>query len=114
MGAELTKDLPVGDLQLYDDYVPSLDAGNWHIEVKHTLAKGPSPINTDDLSARQEFVVSAPQFAIDPAEILSQYPPDGSVGKYGEVLANIVLKEPALPWERKIDAAGDSRQPWLA
>jgi hypothetical protein len=109
MATELTQDIPIGDLQFYDNFVPSLDAGNWTIAVSHTL----DGIATGALTATQEFVVSAPQVAMDPSGILNQYPPAGSTGRYGEVLAHIVLNDALLPWERKL-AGSAARQPWLA
>jgi hypothetical protein len=109
---DLSADIPVGDIQLYDNYVPALAAGNWYIHVNQTLQQGQTTVNTDPLAAVQEVVVSAPQFSLDPKEITSQYPPPGSSGRYGEVLPNIVLGEPLLPWERAMNAS--AQQPWLA
>ena len=97
MPNDLSADIPVGDIQLYDNYVPALAAGNWYINVNQTLQQGQTAINSDPLAAVQEVVVSAPQFALDSNEIISQYPPQGSSGRYGEVLPNIVLGEPLLP-----------------
>ena len=114
MANTLTNDLPLGDLQLFDNYVPALTAGNWSIGVTHTVTQSNlTPVNTDPLSAQQTFVVSAPQFAIDPSEIVAQYPPNSSTGLYGQVLPHIVLKEPLLPWERKINDPSNT-EPWLA
>lgn len=106
-------DIPAGDIQLYDDYVPALDAGNWYIQVTHALTKGGTAVNTDALGALQEFIVSAPQFSLDANEILSYYPPPGATGRFGETLPNIVLREPLLPWERSMSGSG-ARQPWVA
>ena len=86
MADDLSADIPVGDIQLYDNYVPALAAGNWYIHVNQTLQQGPTTVKTDPLAAVQEVVVSAPQFSLDPKEITSQYPPPGSSGRYGEVL----------------------------
>src|SRR5262249_36248754 len=60
----------------------------------------------------QKFVVSAPQFAIPPSEVIGKYPPDSSSGRYGEVLPHIILDEPLLPWERT--TSGGEGTPWLA
>ena len=109
----MTNSIPIGDIRLYDNYVPALEAGNWYIEVDHTLVHNSSPVNTDNLKATQEFIVSAPQFSLDPSEVIQQYPPNGSTGRYGEVLANIVLKNPMLPWERAMTDT-THHQPWLA
>ncbi|NTU53916.1 MAG: hypothetical protein HGA97_09520 [Chlorobiaceae bacterium] len=110
----MPNDIPVGDLQLYDNYVPQLEAGNWSVKVEHTLtAKDGKRVNGDTLSAQQEFVVSGPQFSFDPNQVINRYPPSGGTGRYGEVLPHIVLNDPMLPWERKmVDAY--NRQPWIA
>ena len=109
MANQLSKSIPVGDLQLYDNYVPALEAGSWRIEVTHTL----SGVNTGALRATQKFVVSAPRFSLDSTGILNRYPPDGSTGLYGQVLPYIVLKDALLPWERRM-AGSPNVQPWLA
>ena len=107
MANQLTKNIPVGDLQLYDNYVPALEAGTWRIEVNHTL----SGVDTGALGATQKFVVSAPQFSFDSNAVLNQYPPNGSTGLYGQVLPHIVLNDALLPWERRLSS---SPNPWLA
>ncbi|SHM65314.1 hypothetical protein SAMN05444266_109355 [Chitinophaga jiangningensis] len=99
--------LPVGDLQFFDNYVPVLSPGNYFINVTHTLtATGATPF-----TAQQEFVVTAPQFAIDPTQVVNMYPAAGSTGQYGQVLPNIVLNDPSLPWERSMTV---TNTPWLA
>jgi hypothetical protein len=105
----LTTDLPVGDLQFYDNYIPGLIAGHeYRITVGHTL----DGVETGVLSATQHLAVSAPQFAMDTTTVLNQYPPGGSTGQYAHVLPHIVLNDPLLPWERPLRAPG--RPPWLA
>ncbi|MDQ3982848.1 MAG: hypothetical protein M3271_09250 [Actinomycetota bacterium] len=102
-----------GTIEFFDDYVPSLDAGNWYVDVGHTICEDTTTVNDEALTAAQEFVVVAPQFSIDPAAVLNQYPPASSTGRYGEVLPHVVLADPMLPWERKL-ADGSPRCPWLA
>lgn len=109
MATSLTADIPVGDLQFYDNYVPALAAGKWRITVGHTLAG----VDTGQLGATQNLVVSAPQFAMDTTTVLNQYPPAGSTGQYAQVLPHIVLNDPLLPWERALTGSSDT-QPWLA
>jgi hypothetical protein len=102
-------DLPLGDVRLSDNYLPSLDPGTWRIEVGHTL----SGVATGQLGASQEFVVSAPQFAMDPGVVLNRYPPEGSTGNYAEVLPHIALNDALLPWERPMSGSPRTR-PWVA
>lgn len=103
--------LPVGDIGFYDNDVPGIAGGNYWISVSHELKDNGAAVNTEPLGAAQEFVVSAPQFTLPPADIVSQHPPDTTSGRYGEQLPHIVLREPALPWERRMT---DVRDPWLA
>ncbi|MFO1430702.1 MAG: hypothetical protein U1F76_11270 [Candidatus Competibacteraceae bacterium] len=107
-------DIPIGDLRLYDNYLPQLQAGKWFIRVRQTLTHNGSKVNQDTLEASQEFIVSAPQFSIDPNQIINRYPPAGSTGLYRQVLPYIVLNDPMLPWEREMVDPSHHRQPWLA
>ena len=113
-----TKDpspLPVGDIALFDNDVPALFSGNYWVTVTHSLtAKDGSAINTDPLQATQEMVVTAPQFTLPDAEIVSQHPPAGTSGLFGEELPHIVFREPALPWEREMSDPSGMTPPWLA
>ncbi|TGE24334.1 hypothetical protein E5K00_03720 [Hymenobacter aquaticus] len=108
-GSDITADIPVGDLQLYDNYRPPMEAGNYFITVSHSLPGVAT--GGDVLRTRQEFLVAAPQFTIDTQQIINQYPAAGSTGQYGEVLPHLVLKDPMLAWERHM---GGTNTPWLA
>ncbi|MGZ8285818.1 MAG: hypothetical protein ACXW27_07770 [Allosphingosinicella sp.] len=118
----LSADIPIGDLKLFDNYVPSLNAGNWRIEAGQGVWQGGVNIavdaqgTPDSFDAVQEFLVSAPQFAIDPGAIVNRYPPTNSSAPYGEVLPHIVFSDPMLAWERAMAPPDDTgpRQPWLA
>ncbi|MFI6497970.1 hypothetical protein [Nonomuraea typhae] len=99
--------IPLGDLELHDDYLPALPAGDYRVEVTHTLQIG------QEFTARQNFTVRGPQVAIDTGAVLARQPPDGSRGRFAEVLPHVVLGDPMLPWERAL--RGTSRHtPWLA
>ncbi|MEW1551706.1 hypothetical protein [Streptomyces tsukubensis] len=107
----MTTDLPIGDLRFYDNQVPALAAGDWQINLAHTL----DGITTGTMRATQNLVVSAPQFAMDPALVLNRYPPADSTGPYDTVLPHIVLNDALLPWERVMTGTADAnRTPWLA
>ena len=112
MSAELLKDIPTGDLKLYDNFLPALKANNWFIQVDQVLTHNQTTVNSDTLSSLQEFIVTAPQFSVPPVEIMNKYPPAGSSGRYGEVLPHMVFKQPLLPWERKLGT--QDKTPWLA
>ncbi|NLR67939.1 hypothetical protein HGH92_26780 [Chitinophaga varians] len=109
---DFTNDIPVGDLELYDNYIPALEAGNYHITVKQPLYST-NQLDDDGVSVTQDFMVTAPQFFIDKTQVINMYPVPGSTGRYNEVLPNIVLKDAELPWERAVDES-NRETPWLA
>lgn len=110
--ADITQDIPVGDIQFYDNYIPPLEAGPYRIRVEQTLTdRAGAAINDHPLVSEKAFIVTAPQFTLDPNQIVNRYPPAGSTGEFGSVLPSLVLRDPSLPWER---ALGSNGTPWLA
>lgn len=112
--------IPAGDLQLYDYYRPALEADNYYITVEQTLTVPDEAglLKKHSFKTTQEFIVAAPQFTLSPTEIINQYPPANSTGRYGEVLPHLVLKDPMLAWERTprphTATDSDAHTPWLA
>ncbi len=108
---DISQDIPAGDFQLFDHYVPALQGGSHFINITQNIKEGSTTINDKEITSSQEFVVSAPQFFIDSSQVINRFPPAGTTGLYGDVLPHIVLKDPSLPWERNM---GESGRPWLA
>ncbi|MGK8486364.1 hypothetical protein [Nocardia asiatica] len=107
--------IPVGDIELHDNYLPGVTAGDYTVEVTHDLRAspdGPSIITDGALRTVQRFTVRGPQVSIDTGAVLATQPPDGSTGRFAEVLPHVVLGDPMLPWERDMNAAPGT--PWLA
>lgn len=104
--------LKPGEMRFVDNYVPSLPAGTYKIEVEQSLeGSGARNVKTK-FTETQEFTVSGPRFRLDPADIYAMYPPPNSQGDFGHDLPHIVLAKRALPWERNV--FGDAKIPWLA
>lgn len=104
-------------IQFYDGFFPQLKAGDYSIQLDHTVTGGPS--GAPDWSVPQPFTVAGPQFTIDPSAVVSAYPPAGSTGDYDHVLPFIVLSDPSLPWERSLVPGADlpgtgDPTPWVA
>lgn len=95
-------------IAFHDDYVPGLTSGNYQIQVSHSLDGAPKPFEP----LPQSFVVSGPQFSLDPADIHAVSPPDHATGPFAEDLPFITLNKRMLPWERKLAPKKD--EPWLA
>lgn len=108
----MSDELQIGHIQFYDNYVPSLTAGNYSIVVKQSVnGIGLSEQEQGQMTATQDFVVYAPQFSLDPSEIHSMVPPLHSTGQFADELPHIVLNKRILPWERTMSAGNI---PWLA
>ncbi|MBV9762803.1 MAG: hypothetical protein JO340_19750 [Acidobacteriaceae bacterium] len=91
---------PSGSIQFFDGYFPGLIAGDYKIEVKHTVdaPSGPTP----EYTLTQDFKVEAPEFTIDPLLVETIFPPSGASGIYGQQLPFLVLGDPSLAWERSL------------
>ena len=69
-----------GDMQIYNFYKPSLVAGQYTITTAQTVSytqNSKTVTQTLEAPVGQSFDVVAPQFAIDPKDIHSTYPPPG-------------------------------------
>ncbi|KAE8381125.1 hypothetical protein BDV26DRAFT_256136 [Aspergillus bertholletiae] len=107
--------------QLYSYYVPGLAAGPHMIEVKQHVATKDEKQKLDPTRCHP-FNVIGPRFSLPEGALSSFYPPQGHADR-AEVLPNVVLNDPTLPWERVASwkqpkpPEGDSdrnRVPWLA
>ncbi|CAO5159961.1 conserved hypothetical protein [Frankia sp. AiPs1] len=108
--------IPLGDIELHDHYLPALAAGDYRIEVTHTLrggAQGGASVVGGPFTAVQRFTVRGPQVRIDADAVVAVQPPDASSGRFAEVLPHVVLGDPMLAWERPLTGASRDT-PWLA
>ncbi|SBS33281.1 hypothetical protein MSP8886_02703 [Marinomonas spartinae] len=117
---KLTSPPPLGSIQFYKGYFPSLLPGEHHINLTQNLQNYPGDDTPSYTAPQQTFEVKAPQFRIDPNIISSIYPPKASQGKYEQVLPFVVLHDAALPWERSLVPGdpppqdGGTTTPWMA
>jgi hypothetical protein len=123
---------PIKDLTFYDNYVPSLKAGEYEISVSQTLTVDtakteqsggntgipPHPDPIDPVA--QTFLVNGPRFVIPQADIQRVFPPRHGAGRYHEYLPMIVLNKRALLWERQLTFPDSLhiqdpyKYPWMA
>src|SRR3712207_1422331 len=103
------------DVTFYDNFVPSLKAGQYTITVSQALTVDTAQTQQDGGNIKiqsppqpdvsQTFIVRGPRFVLDPADVHRVFPPDNGVGVYEEYLPMIVLNKRALPWERELGLA---------
>lgn len=105
-------ELPSGALKLYDRYLPGLAAGAHRLVVQQTITVGGH--ETHHYYRDQRFVVKAPRFAVPGEDLHGRFPPEGGKGNYGRNLPYLVLRNRALPWERRPGNGAPDDAPWLA
>lgn len=107
-------------LELYDNYIPALPAGNYRIETHQTLELQQATHKQADVDenkqrrifkAKQEFTVRGPQFSLNESDIHAVFPPEFSQADYSENLCHIVFNKRTIPWERQ--ANNTEKVPWL-
>lgn len=101
--------LPPGEIQFYDAFAPGLKDGTYRIDVSQSVGAPGASV----APVAQTFVVRGPRFAIDPAEIHAQFPPNGASSVFEAILPHVVLNKRLLPWEHDIPGLADN-VPWLA
>jgi hypothetical protein len=103
----------LGDIQFYDNYLPSLEAGQYKILVTPQLP-GIKEVDSDKdlMKVSQSFIVSAPRFNLSGNDIHAIHPAPNSSGQFDTHLPHIVFNKKTLPWERLINDQRDN--PWMA
>ncbi|HEX6042835.1 MAG TPA: hypothetical protein VFZ20_32650, partial [Longimicrobium sp.] len=105
-----TTPLPPGGMQIYDSFVPPLTDGTYQVTVEQTVDAAPPgavPVRTES------FAVRGTRWTLNPAEVHAHYPPPHASGPFAGTLANLVLTQRALPWERRLRGAPGG-SPWMA
>jgi hypothetical protein len=99
------------DFKLSDAHRPSLKAGPYELQVSWEVEIDGEP-SPGECKENVKFHVAGERFWLNPPEIDSVYPPEGSTGDYSNDLPHIALSRDTLPWERTAKAG--SHEPWLA
>ncbi|HYR11980.1 MAG TPA: hypothetical protein VEQ60_29620 [Longimicrobium sp.] len=110
-------------LEFAENHRPGLAAGAYEITVTQTLSASAAGL-AQTFTATQPFDVAGERFALKDDDVVSVFPPPGSMGDHANVLPHVVLRRSTLPWERRAvrPVAGDSQArttskstiPWLA
>ncbi len=109
-------------LQFLANHRPGLTSGVYELTATQTLAAPGVPDGTS-YSRTQRFGVFGERFSLDEEDVVSMFPPPGSLGDHSTVLPHVVLRRSTLPWERLAvplaagtDPLADAKRsvPWLA
>ncbi len=120
--SDTTPVMPVnpGEIQFLDNFVPTLDPGQYTVTVAQALALDPTASGTPPAdfpppgySSSLTMTVGGAGLALQPSDIYSIYPPDKSEADYTQVLPHIVLRTRTVPWEVQLDTTS-ATVPWMA
>lgn len=124
--APVANPLAPGDIQFLDNFIPTLDPGQYTIEVKQTLgiaappAGAPAPPSPPvdfppplPIQVSTQMTVGGAGLALSAADVYSVYPPAHTVADYTKVLPHVVLNPRTLPWEVQL-AVSPPATPWMA
>ena|GEM_PF-575637 len=100
-------------VNFYDNYMPSLPAGQYTVTVSQSLTVNTTQTRQDGGNPNvttppqppvaQTFIVRGPRFILDPADVHQVFPPSNASGVYDQYLPMIVFDKRALPWERVLN-----------
>jgi hypothetical protein len=108
---------PVSGKIRFSRYARSpLEPGKYKVVVGQTVTELHAGSSAADpfTAVDFEFVVEGPRYVLNPADIYSVYPPEGSTGDFERSLPHVVFARRTVPWERKISSASPDHQPWMA
>ncbi|MFO1431302.1 MAG: hypothetical protein U1F76_14355 [Candidatus Competibacteraceae bacterium] len=89
--------------------IPPLKAGKYKL-VAHQTVNQTAP---NDFTAERTFAVAGNRFQLAGDDIVSTFPPANANGEFSGVLPHVVLRRPALPWQRN-SMRSKPKTPWLA
>jgi hypothetical protein len=109
-----------GQIQFVEACHPALVAGEYRVNTVEEIreSKGAdSKWKSDSYKSEVVFLVDAPRFTLNPADIHSVYPPANETGRFDNALPHVVFTRRTLPWERTLDGIpprlGKPFLPWL-
>jgi hypothetical protein len=98
------------EYEFHDSHRPALSPGSYTMSVSWNVFVDGD--RKDGAVETTGFHIAGERFTLQPADVQSVYPPEGSRGVYGASLPWIVLTRDTLPWERSAKSGADL--PWLA
>lgn len=115
--------LPLGGMEIHDDFIPPLTDGTYQVRVAQTVSA--APVGEPALERTESFTVRGARWVLDPAEVHAQYPPPHASGQFDRILPHVVFTQRALPWERRLNEVpapsprerldeAPERAPWMA
>lgn len=109
-----TKDTTEKKITFIQYAQPQLQDGNYEITVTQTISSKSGKIKETSYPNKKGYTVSGERFSLDPADIVSVFPPAYGLGEYSNVLPHVVLNRKTLPWERSAGhVETENNEPWI-
>ncbi len=94
---------------------PSLSAGEYTLNVTQKTGGSAGGRSVEEtFTSSKTFYVGAERFRLNPKAVHAVHPAPASSGDVSNILPNIVLSDPQLPWSRSVGGSETTETPWLA
>ncbi|MEM9778573.1 MAG: hypothetical protein AAF813_01560 [Pseudomonadota bacterium] len=102
----------MSEVRFYDAHRPAVAAGTYKLKARYEITGGPSaPATPPDETL--SFNVGGPITALSDADVVSVYPPPGSLGPHTHDFPHVVLSSATLPFAR-LGTHLAKTDPWMA
>ena len=103
-------------IEFVSSHHPAFSPGDYTLRVSQSLEITAPEARSETYSGKPQMIrVQPPDTRLNPQQIRTLFPPEGSLGEYSQNLPHIVLTPSTLPWEKNALRTSDSgEQPWLA
>lgn len=102
----------LGTIQMLPYHLPVMPAGKYEITVQHALSLDKE---SDTFTTTQAFEVTGSGYDVE-QDIVQLFPAHNGVGKFFNLLPQIVLNNKSLPWEKDNlfqDGTKRKNEPWI-
>lgn len=94
------------NLTILDGTVTDIEQGEWKFTTSQELTDDAGKIHPETFSAEKSVFVDYTQYALPEDAIVNRIPLKDGVGAYTDTIAQVVLKDPLLPWYARAGKKG--------
>lgn len=116
MSSRTETDRKDSKIEFISSHRPAFTPGDYTLRVSQKLDMTAPVARSETYHGKPQLIrIQPPDTRLNPQQIRTVYPPEGSLGEYGQNLPHIVLTPSTLPWEKNAYRSTDNQdQPWLA
>ncbi len=109
--------LKPGQIRFTEAALPPLPSGTYRLTAQQLVEGLKEMDEPPAYNSVLPFQIQGPRFTLAPNDLQMVMPPANQTGSWENVLPNVVLRRPTLPWSRTLDGsvppAGEVSTPWV-